>query len=103
MSYGIVRDLRRSNGKPNSTIFDTFWSELQTYLDEINPAIDERRQGETLHMPFAIPLRHLQEIVTERLQQKFPEVTPAIPSLEWICGPQISIQILLSGTWGGLT
>ena len=49
----IVLDLQRSNGKPNSTIFDTFWSELQTYLDEINPAVDERRHGETLHMVYA--------------------------------------------------
>ena len=63
----IVLDLRRSNGKPNNTIFDSFWSELQTYLDEINPAVDERRHGKTLHMPFAISLCHLQEIITERL------------------------------------
>ena len=100
----IVLDLRRSNGKPNNTIFDSFWSELQTYLDKINLAVDERRHGETLHMPFAISLRHLQEIITERLQQKFPEATPAIPSREWIrlqFWPTNSIQIVLSGTPGG--
>ena len=27
----IVMDLRRMNGKPNSTIFDAFWQELQLY------------------------------------------------------------------------
>ena len=35
----IVLDLRRSNGKPDRSIFDKFWCELQTYLDEINPAV----------------------------------------------------------------
>ena len=80
----IVLDHRRSNGKPDSTIFDKFWCKFQTYLDEINPAVNERRHGETPHMPFAISLRHLQEIIIEKLQQKFPEVTPAIRSLEWI-------------------
>ena len=80
----IVLDLRRLNGKPTSTTFDVFWSELQSYLDEINPAVDERRHGDTLHMPFVISLRHLQEIISERLQQKFPESTHAVPSVEWI-------------------
>ena len=32
----IVLDLRRLNGKPTSSTFDVFWSELQSYLDEIN-------------------------------------------------------------------
>ena len=71
----LVLDLGRSNGKPN---FDTFWCELQSYLDEINPAVDERRHGDTLHMPFAISVRHLQEIIFERLQQKFPNSMPPI-------------------------
>ena len=35
-------------------------------------------------MPFVISLRHLQEIISERLQQKFPESTHAVPSVEWI-------------------
>ena len=80
----IVLDLRRSNGKPDSKIFDPFWSELQSYLDEINPAVDERRHGEALHMPFVISIRHLQEIITKRLQRTFPESTPKIPCLECI-------------------
>lgn len=35
-------------------------------------------------MPFAISVRHLQEIIVERLQRKFPDTMPPIPSLEWI-------------------
>ena len=55
----IVVDLRRMNGKPNSTIFDTFWQELQLYLDETNLAVDERRHGDVLHMPLAISICNL--------------------------------------------
>ena len=75
----IVLDLQRFNGKPDSTIFNDFWRELETYLDEINPAI-ERRHGEMLHMPSTVSLCHLHEIIDERLRQKFPEATSAIPS-----------------------
>ena len=80
----IVLDLRRMNGKAQSTLFDAFWSELQAYLDESNLAVDDRRHGETLHMPFATSLRHLQEVINDRLHQKFPQECPPIPSLEWI-------------------
>ena len=31
----IVFDLRRANGKLNSTIFGKFWDELQAYFDEM--------------------------------------------------------------------
>lgn len=65
----ILLDLRRCNGKPNTTLFDVFWQELQSFLDEIDPAVDERRHGGTLHMPFAVSIRHLREIVEERLKQ----------------------------------
>ena len=53
-------------------------------LGEINLAVDERRHGDTLHTPFATLLRHLQELITDRLRQKFPEDCSPIPSLEWI-------------------
>ena len=72
------------NGKVKSSHFDAFWNELQVYLDEINLAVDERRHGDTLHLPFATSLRHLQELISDRLRQKFPEDCPPIPSLEWI-------------------
>ena len=79
----IVLDLRRANGKLNSTIFDKFWDELQAYFDEMTLAVDERRRGDVLHMPLAIPIRQLQEVI-ERLTKKFPDATPPIPSQEWI-------------------
>ena len=72
------------NGKAQSSLFDAFWDELQAYLDEINLAVDERRHGDTLHMAFATSLRHLQEIISDRLCQKFPQECRPIPSLEWI-------------------
>ena len=59
----IVMDLRRMNGKPNSTIFNAFWQELQLYLDQTNLAVDERRHEDVLHMPLAISIRNLQEII----------------------------------------
>lgn len=31
----IVLDLRRSNGKPNSTTFDTFWCDIQSILTKL--------------------------------------------------------------------
>ena len=37
----LVLDLRRMNGKAQSSLFDAFWDELQAYLDEINLAVDE--------------------------------------------------------------
>lgn len=80
----VVLDLRRSNGNPKSNLFDSFWDELQCYLDEIAPAVDERRHGDILHMPFAISIRHLREIITQRLQQKFQDDVPAVPSSEWL-------------------
>ena len=80
----IVLDLRRMNGKVQNSQFDDFWDELQVYLDEINLAVDERRHGGTLHMPFAISLWHIHEVITSRLRQKFPDKFPPVPSLEWL-------------------
>ena len=80
----IILDMRQLNGNPQSTKFDPFWNELQLYLDEINLAVDERRHGDVLHLPVAISLRHLQELIHDRLQKKYPESCPPTPSLEWI-------------------
>ncbi len=80
----IMLDLRKLNGKPESTHFDAFWAELSTFLEETNPAVDDRRHGETLHMPVAVSIRHLREVITERLMQKFPSENKPIPSEEWI-------------------
>ena len=45
----ILLDMRRLNGKPNSTVFERFWGELSFYLEGITPACDDRRHGSTLH------------------------------------------------------
>ena len=42
----LVLDLRRMNGKAQSSLFDAFWGELQAHLDEINLAVDERRHDQ---------------------------------------------------------
>ena len=38
----IIHDLRRLNGKPNSTKFDVFWNEVQGYFDEVSTAVNDR-------------------------------------------------------------
>ncbi len=61
------------NGKVKSSAFDDpFWDELQVYLDELIPTVDEHRHSATLHMPIAISVRHLRDIISDRLIQKFP-------------------------------
>ena len=80
----IIFDLRKLNGNPKATHFDDFWAELSTFLEEINPAVDDRRHGETLHMPIAVSVRHLREVLVERLAQRFPNDDKPVPSDEWI-------------------
>ena len=57
----------------------TFGQNCHFFLEEVNPAVDDRRHGEALHMPIAISVRHLREVITERLSQKFPGEEKAIP------------------------
>ena len=80
----ILLDMRRLNGKPNSTVFERFWDELSFYLEEITPACDDRRHSSTLHMPIAISVSNLRDIIEGRLSSKFPSEDIAIPSVEWI-------------------
>ena len=56
-------------------IFDKFLDELQAYFDEMTLAVSERRHGDALHMPLAISIRQLQEVI-ERLTKKFTDATP---------------------------
>ena len=79
----VLLDLRKLNGKPNSTAFDRFWGELSTYLEEVTRAVDDCRHGNTLYMPIAISVGDLRDIIEERLRTKFPE-EPMLPSVEWI-------------------
>ena len=37
----ILIDMRRMNGKPNSSMFNEFWDELALLVEEVNPAVDE--------------------------------------------------------------
>ena len=53
-------------------------------MEEVNPAVDDRRHGETLHMPIAVSIQHLCEVIVECLAQKFPSDDKAIHSDEWI-------------------
>lgn len=80
----ILLDLRKLNGDPKSTLFDDFWLELSLFLEEVTPAVDDRRHGEVLHMPIAVSVRHLQDIIIERLSIKFPHDAKSVPSEEWI-------------------
>ena len=80
---GIVLDLRSLNGDPKSTKFNVFWQELSVFLEE-SAAVDERRHSDILHMPFAVSIRHLREVMIERLDKKFPGTANPIPSEEWI-------------------
>jgi len=66
----ITLDLREMNGNPKCTKFDDFWSELEEYLEEITTAVDERRQVDVMHMPLAISIRHLRDVITDQLQKK---------------------------------
>ena len=50
----------------------------------ITPVVDDRRHGEVCHMPVAISIRHLRELISARLQQKFPDSHNAVPSEEWV-------------------
>ena len=79
----IILDLRKLNGNPRSTKFDEFWSELASY-EETTLAVDERRHTDVLHMPLAISIRHIHDLISERLEKKFPGEKKPIPSLEWI-------------------
>ena len=78
----ILLDVRRMK-KPRSTTFDKFWEELDLYLIELNPACDDRRHGNVLHMPIAISVRNLCDIIEERLKSKYDEEID-IPSEEWV-------------------
>ena len=55
----VLIDLRKLNGNPTSTHFDDFWAKLSLFLEEVTPAVDDRRHGEVLHMPIAISVRYL--------------------------------------------
>ena len=78
----IIIDMRKMNGKPGSSEFNAFWLELNSYIEEVGPAVQERRHGETMYMPVAISVNHLREVISSRLREK--SIEASIPSTEWI-------------------
>ena len=77
---------RKLNSKLKSTTSDRFWDELDTFIEELTSAVDERCHSDTPHMPVAISLHHLQSTILERLQKKYDgdESNMVAPSLEWL-------------------
>ena len=82
----ILLDMRKLNGKPNSTTFDAFWNEVALYVEELTPAVDDRRHGSVLHMPISISIGDLRDTIAHRLLSKHEEedAQPEVPSTEWI-------------------
>ena len=80
----ILYDLRKLNGRPKSNRFDAFWEELGVYIEELTQAVDDRWHSETPHMPVAISLCHLRQLIKERLELKNPGEDIEVPSLEWL-------------------
>ncbi|CAB4391120.1 unnamed protein product [Rhizophagus irregularis] len=82
----IIFDLLNNNGFKGNK-FDIFWNELDMYFNEETPAVDDRRHNTTMHMPLAISIRDLRDIILAKLHIKNGEPLPAeiyIPSCEWI-------------------
>ena len=70
MKQITIPDLKRANGNPHCGIFDKFWQELQMYLDKTTLAVIEIRHGDFMHMPLAVSIHHVQELIAERLKKK---------------------------------
>ncbi|CAB4376372.1 unnamed protein product [Rhizophagus irregularis] len=83
----IIFDLRTNNGF-KGTKFNEFWDELEAYFNEQNLlAVDERRHGTVLYIPFALSVCDLREIIMERLKKIHNFSIPStihILSEEWI-------------------
>ena len=74
----ILIDLRKLNGKPNSSKFDPFWDEVNVLFNEYQAAVQERRQGQYLYLPFAISVSDL----INQIKTRKPDVD--CPSAEWV-------------------
>jgi hypothetical protein len=66
------------NGRPNDGKYDVFWAKLGKMLDK-HTAVDDRRHGDHLYLPFAISVPDLIRQVEKRLQ---PDT--CIPSESWV-------------------
>ncbi|PKC15019.1 hypothetical protein RhiirA5_408735 [Rhizophagus irregularis] len=65
----ITFDLRTNNGFKGNK-FDIFWTELDMYFNEETPAVDDRYHDTIMHMPLAISIRDLHDIILARLHIK---------------------------------
>ena len=70
--------------EPTATQFDNFLEELSTFLEEVNPAVDDHWHEETLHMLTDASIQRPCQVIVEHLTQQFPRDDKAIPSAEWI-------------------
>ena len=83
-------------------MFDQFWEESALYLEELDPACDDRRHGSVVHVPVAISVHNLCDIIEELLKSKSDEEV-SIPSEEWVrlqfslCNPYASNTIQYTG------
>ena len=59
----LLFDLRKLNGNPGSTKYNIFWEALDKYFNESILAVQERRHGDYLFMPFAISTEHLRDTI----------------------------------------
>ncbi len=74
----LIPDLRKNNGCPKNTLFDTFWEELGKLVDE-KSAVHERRSTDTCYFSDWVGVRDLIQEVLERC----PNGTVA-PSEQWV-------------------
>ena len=75
----LVLDLRELNGNPHSTRFDVVWDDLAQYLEDTTMAADERHHTSMMHMPIAIFVCDLKDIIIERFQKKHSNLPPVRP------------------------
>lgn len=82
----IILDLRQSNGHLQSTKFDSFRKELQCYFDEITLPVDERRHGNTLHIPYLFLFLIFVKLLLHSYRINILNVCllAAVPSISWV-------------------
>ena len=73
----VLTDLRSLNGKVG-TSFDDFWDEVNKLFSEYEAAVQERRHGSFVYLPFAISIREL----IDRVVKRRPGIR--VPSAEWV-------------------
>ena len=80
----VVLDLHKFNGKVRSSLFKPFWMRSTSLLveDDIMVLYIILCLSMPIYAFLCLSLRHLQELVTDRLKRKYPEECPPVPSLD---------------------